>query len=98
VDFYTPLYTEEEEANWLEEDVVRDEKISNKKLAAIEVEAALEGVQELNPYAVMMDGSLIRYKIVCSEKWERLKEECEKRNILLVGVIKDIKLPSLRNL
>lgn len=91
VDFYTPLYTEEEEANWLEEDVVRDEKISNKKLAAIEVEAALEGVQELNPYAVMMDGSLIRYKIVCSEKWERLKEECEKRNILLVGVIKDIK-------
>lgn len=96
VDFYTPLYSEEEEVNILEEDSVRNEKISNKKLAAIEVEAALEGIKKLKPYAVIMDGSLIRYKIVCSEKWEQLKEECERRNILLVGVIKDIKTSIIR--
>lgn len=97
VDFYTPLYTELEEPNLLEEDTERDEKISNKKLASIEVDAALEGIKKFDPYAVMMDGSLIRYKIVCSEKWQELKEECERRNIILVGVIKDIKTSIIRD-
>ncbi len=96
VDFYTPLYSEEEETNLLEEDSEKDQKISNKKLAAIEIEAALEGINMLKPYAVMMDGSLIRYKIVCSDKWQELKEECERRNIILVGVIKDIKTSIIR--
>lgn len=96
VDFYTPLYSEEEETNPLEENTEEDQRISNKKLAAIEIEAALEGINAFNPYAVMMDGSLIRYKIVCSDKWQELKEECERRNIILVGIIKDIKTSIIR--
>lgn len=88
-DFYTPLELEEN-SNILEDS--REEKVrSDKKLADIEVEAALEGIREFNPYAVIMDGSIIRYDIASADKWMELKSECEKRGIILVGVTKDIK-------
>ena len=38
-----------------------------------------------------MDGSLIRYDIECYDRWQELREECEEKNIILIGVIKDIK-------
>lgn len=91
-DFYTPLYIGEDEVgNILEDDLEKKEIISSRKLSAIEVEAALEGVRRFSPHAVIMDGSLIRYNIECSDKWSELRRECEDRNIILVGVIKDIK-------
>lgn len=90
-DFYTPLYLENEGVNLLENTVEKEEQIRSKKLSSIEVEAALEGVREFDPYAVMMDGSLIRYDIECFDKWMELRRECEERGIILVGVIKDIK-------
>jgi len=88
-DFYTPLGVEEN-PNMLEDS--REEKLkSDKKLADIEVEAALEGIREFNPYAVIMDGSIIRYDIASTDRWMELKNECEERGIILVGVTKDIK-------
>lgn len=94
-DFYTPLYDEEiidEKKENILEDIPEDKnEISNKKLSQIEVEVALEGIRQLNPYAVMMDGSLIRYDIECFDKWIELRKECEERNIILIGVIEDIK-------
>ncbi|NLY67975.1 MAG: DNA double-strand break repair nuclease NurA [Tissierellia bacterium] len=86
---YTPLQLEES-SNMLEDS--REEKMrSDKNLADIEVEAALEGIRSFNPYAVIMDGSIIRYDIASKEKWMELKSECEERGIILVGVTKDIK-------
>lgn len=86
---YTPLLSEES-PNILEDS--KEEKLkSDKNLANIEVEAALQGIREFNPYAVIMDGSIIRYDIASKEKWMELKDECEKRGIILVGVTKDIK-------
>lgn len=89
-DFYTPLYTEEE-SELIERLNGNEEAIKNYKLAGIEVDVALEGVKKYNPYAIMMDGSLIRYDIECFEKWIELRRECENRGIILIGVIKDIK-------
>lgn len=96
-DFYTPLcmYREMDILDKLEKDnPTKEEKdsfISNYKLSAIEADVAIKGIKKFNPYVIMMDGSLIRYKIECEDKWKELREECEKNGILLLGVIKDIK-------
>ena len=89
-DFYTPLYSEKEELP-LENERQGEESIRKYKLSAIEVEAALGGIREFNPYAIIMDGSLIRYDIECFDKWMELRKECEEKGIILIGVIKDIK-------
>lgn len=86
-DIYTPLLNEDE--NILEEEIILDKK--DLKLATIEVEVAMESVDKLKPYAILMDGGFIRYHIYCRDQWEELRKRCEERNILLVGVIKDIK-------
>lgn len=91
-DIYTPLYSEEEEENILEEEkenIIEEKR--NKKLSTIEVEVALEGIKKFNPYVLMMDGSLIRYYIYSYDKWMELRQECENRGTILIGVIKDIK-------
>ncbi len=86
---YTPLISEEEE-NLLEEgDRIVEEK-KDKMLANIELEAALESIG-LEPHSLMMDGGLIRYNIYAGEKWQKLRQVCEEKDIILFGVIKDIK-------
>ncbi len=91
-DIYTPLFNDGEK-NVLEEaekDTDKEEE-RNRLLAKIEVEVALQAAVELNPYGILMDGSLIRYYIYSYDTWIKLREECERKGILLVGVIKDIK-------
>ena len=86
-EIHTPLLNEDE--NILEEEIIVDKK--DMKLATIEVEAAIESIDTLKPYAILMDGGFIRYHIYCKEKWEELRRLCEESKIILVGVIKDIK-------
>lgn len=90
VDIYTPLFSDMEK-NILEEEerITLDKR--NRLLAGIEVEVALESAKRFKPYAILMDGSLIRYNIDAYDLWVELREECESQGILLVGVIKDIK-------
>lgn len=92
-DFYTPLSSEGRDKNILEKDEERskEDAMRNYKLASIEVEAALESISSFNPYAIIMDGSLIRYDIECFDKWIELRKECEEKGIIIIGVIKDIK-------
>lgn len=91
-DIYTPLI-DDEKREILEEDQENknDKEERNRLLANIEVEVALESVKKHKPYAILMDGSLIRYYIYSYDLWVKLREECEKNKILLVGVIEDIK-------
>lgn len=63
----------------------------NKYLAQVELEAAIEAVEKHPPSLVMMDGGLIRYIIECEDKWDQLRQVCETEDVLLVGVIKDVK-------
>lgn len=93
-DIYSPLYLEQEENSLEDEDEIREDK-RNVKLSTIEVEAALESIDKFKPYAILMDGGLIRYNIYAYDKWIELREKCEKLGILLVGVIKDIKTSTI---
>lgn len=87
---YTPLFSDTE-INILEEDEEKQTQTRNKLLANIEVEVAIESIKKSKPYAILMDGSLIRYYIYSYDLWMKLRQECEAEGILLVGVIKDIK-------
>ncbi len=92
-DIYTPLEEVKREDSILE-DIDRDgevEDTKNIKLATLEVEAALEAVEDFQPYAIVMDGGLRRYIIYAKESWIKLRSLCEERDILLIGVIEDIK-------
>ena len=93
-DIFTPLLEEKIEKSILEnseEDVSDKEAIRKYKLANVELQAALKSIDELKPYIILMDGSLVRYKIQAKDSWEELRHRCEEEGILLVGVIEDIK-------
>lgn len=92
-DIYTPLAEGESLNSPIEkkEDLEEIEDKKNIKLSTIEVEAAIEAVEKFKPYAILMDGGLIRYNIYAKDKWEELRTICEEKDIILVGVIKDIK-------
>lgn len=89
-DIYSPLFSDNEK-NILEEDEKIQRETKNRLLSDIEVKVALESVKKHNPHSIFMDGSLIRYFIYSYDLWMELREECEKRGIILIGVIKDIK-------
>lgn len=89
-DIFSPLSPEGGE-NPLENDekIITEER--NIRLSTLEVEAAIQSVKVLKPYAILMDGGLIRYNIYAYDKWMKLRKLCEEKNIILVGVIEDIK-------
>lgn len=95
-DIFSPLSPEDEE-NPLEDDerIIAEEK--NIRLSTLEVEAAIESIKTYKPYAILMDGGLIRYNIYAYEKWIELRRICEEKGIILVGVIKDIKTSIIGN-
>ncbi|MCR3956044.1 MAG: DNA double-strand break repair nuclease NurA [Gudongella sp.] len=85
-EIYTPVITDEED-----EDGEKSEEQKNQKLAGLEVQAAIKAVQVHKPYAIIMDGGLIRYNIYAGEVWDELVQLCEETGTILAGVIKDIK-------
>lgn len=85
-DIYCPL---------IDEGSIYEEKaIIDSKLAEVEVKAALE-ICKKNPKIIMMDGSLIRYRILCGNIWEELKKIALEKNIIIIGIIEDIKTSTI---
>lgn len=95
-DIYSPL-NPDKEVNLFESDEGIIENNRNIKLSNLEVDAAIESVKKHNPYAILMDGGLIRYNINAHDRWMELRTLCEQRGIILVGVIKDIKTSIIGN-
>ena len=72
-------------------DIYEDKNLSQKYLSTIEIETALEYINKYDFDYLMMDGGFIRYKINCLDLFTELRETCEAKNIILFGVIKDLK-------
>ena len=64
-------------------------------MSKLEVECVIESVVTQKPKYVFMDGSLIRFEINCKKEWEELKSSALKHNVILSGVIEDIKTHSI---
>lgn len=60
-------------------------------MARLEATVAIDSIKKYNPYILMMDGSLMTYRIRCSGEWEELKKIAVSNNVLLIGVIEEIK-------
>ncbi len=70
-----------------------EEEVENtqQRLARLELEVAYKAAIAWQPWVIMMDGGLIRYQIDAPSSYDVLKEYCESHDIILMGVIKDIK-------
>lgn len=85
-DFDSPMQSGQSGREESEESARRDQL-----LAEIEIKAAIKGIRELQPKILMMDGSLLRYRIYSEKLWEELKALALETETVLFGVIKDIK-------
>jgi hypothetical protein len=61
-----------------------------RNLACLEVKAALAALEQLSPRVLLLDGSLVRYKIEADPLWEKLKSRAIAKNTILVGVVEGI--------
>ncbi|SMO81447.1 DNA double-strand break repair nuclease NurA [Melghirimyces algeriensis] len=87
-DLYTPLLDREMDS---EDGVLaREAKNRGRILAGLEIQVALEAVRRWKPRVVLMDGSLLHFRIDQAQAWERLVQEAEQSNVLLAGVSEEI--------
>ena len=61
-----------------------------RNLAGLEVKAAVAAMDEYSPKVILLDGSLVRYKIEAPPLWQKLKSLALAKNIILVGVVEGI--------
>jgi hypothetical protein len=61
-----------------------------RNLALLEASAAILALEEYKPAILLMDGSLVRFKIEAPEYWEKLKNKALEVGTLLVGVVEGI--------
>lgn len=96
-DIHTPMLNDKQflfvDERLSEQD--RDEKEKAAKMAILELEAAVKALDEMDASIIMMDGSLIRYKIYCGALWDEFVEKALKKGIYVIGVIEEIKTKDL---
>ncbi|MCR4430238.1 MAG: DNA double-strand break repair nuclease NurA [Tepidanaerobacteraceae bacterium] len=83
-DAFSPLLFEED----LSEDDYRQH--IKKNLSILEANAAILAVEEFKPAVLLIDGSLVRFKIETSSLWEKLKQKALDNGTILVGVVEGI--------
>lgn len=95
-ELYTPLLEPDEDG--VEGRLAREANRRGTILSGLELDVALEAMRRWSPRVVMMDGSLLHFRIDDADRWSYLVEEALKRNILLVGVSEEIGTSSLARL
>ncbi|KXZ40631.1 NurA domain-containing protein [Alkalithermobacter thermoalcaliphilus JW-YL-7 = DSM 7308] len=68
-----------------------DENKEKSMMAKLEAQVSIEAIKKYTPYLVMVDGSLMTYRIRCGKEWDELRQLAVENNCLLVGVIEEIK-------
>lgn len=95
-ELYTPLLEPDEDG--VDGRLAREANRRGTILSGLEMDVALEAIQKWSPRVVMMDGSLLHFRIDDADRWSYLVEEALKRDILLVGVSEEIGTSSLARL
>lgn len=67
-----------------------DNEIRQKKLADLEVRAALAALDQLKPAVLLMDGPLVRFAMRTKESFSFLRKKALSENVLLIGCIENI--------
>jgi hypothetical protein len=67
-----------------------DNDVRQRKLAELEVRAALAAVETYHPAVILLDGPLVRFDMRTKESFSSLREKVLRENILLAGCIENI--------
>lgn len=67
-----------------------DSEVRQRKLANLEVQAALAAIDRYRPSILLMDGPLVRFDMRTRDSFSILRQKAIKENILLVGCIENI--------
>ncbi|TCS94320.1 DNA double-strand break repair nuclease NurA [Hazenella coriacea] len=86
-DVYTPLLNQEIENLG---EAAREAQKRGALLSQLEMGVAEKAIQDWNPRAIMMDGSLLHFYIDDSETWMKLAKYAEEQDVYLIGVSEEI--------
>lgn len=89
-DVYVPLLDETDG-----EEVIQPQKWRSHLLAKLELEAAMQLIEERELAFLLMDGALYHYRIDAEQEWEKLRQMAIEKNVLLVGVSEEITTENL---
>lgn len=83
-DVYIPL---------LEENMTQEEDAIKRRasMSRLEINAAMDAIENCESNIIFMDGSLLHYKIDCPVEWEDLKKRAIEKNKIIVGVTEEVK-------
>jgi hypothetical protein len=84
---YTPLLEEEVE---LEQEAARYARKRGAILSTLEMEVSIQAMREWQPKAMIMDGSLLHYRIDDMGKWETVHRVAMEEDVYIVGVAEEI--------
>ncbi|MDI6601609.1 MAG: DNA double-strand break repair nuclease NurA [Thermoanaerobacteraceae bacterium] len=87
-DIYMPLLDMESFQDEDGEDVMKD--IRDRRMAEMEVEAAIEGIKRFGASLVVFDGGFLRYEDKAKDVFEDYRELCREAGAVSVGVIEEI--------
>jgi hypothetical protein len=86
-DVYTPLLEEEVEK---EQQPARHARKRGTLLSNLEMEVAIQAMQDWQPKAMLMDGSLLHYHIDDMGKWESVQRVALEENVSVIGVAEEM--------
>lgn len=87
-DIHCPLQIDEVQDD--ETALRQDHEVRQRKLAQLEVKAAIDAIEMFRPAIILMDGPLVRFDMRTRESFSLLRGSVIKENILLVGCIENI--------
>lgn len=86
-DVYTPLLEVEIEK---EQELARHARKRGAILSTLEMEVAIQAMQEWQPKAMLMDGSLLHYHIDDMGKWETVQRVALEEDVHIIGVTEEM--------
>ncbi|MDQ0209160.1 DNA double-strand break repair nuclease NurA [Alkalicoccobacillus murimartini] len=89
-DIYVPLLDDTND-----EEAVQPLKWRSHLLAKLELQAAVQLIEEKELSFLLMDGALYHYRIDAEEDWEKLRQLALDKDVMLVGVSEEITTENL---
>lgn len=83
-DVYVPKFEEEDGQ-------AEDEQKRRAKMSSLELLAASRAMDSMSSYIILMDGSLIHYRIDCPDEWKKFKDKAIEKNKIIIGVTEEVK-------
>lgn len=83
-DIYVPKFEEEDGQ-------AEDEQKRRAKMSMLELQAASMAMDSFDSELILMDGSLIHYRIDCPEEWKKFKDKALGEDKIVIGVTEEVK-------